>query len=633
VTSCECIPTHYGPQVACVGASKLILYLLRDEFTTDRAAGFIDGTDAEPGPGTRTVNDTADNLTISGGNLLADVGVAYGDPRLVYPSINRKQGRLIVGAMEQTGAADVRSWIGWSSSATPGNSTSYSEGAFGLTGSIGIGMDGTGRPYVVPWVRVGLPFQAIASRAAGYFHFARVDYVWRLVYLSDDGATSPLYPAFSHSNLGGDKGVGYMAVPEPTCTPIPVASDSFNRANGALGTTDGNGHAEANGGAGVSWTTQVGTVGVDGNAAVCSALVGGVGIATVDCGLHDVLLSAVPTIGSSSVGLVLRYVDANNYIRFRHDGANAIVERVIGGVPTVLATVAKAYAAGAPLMAHMYMSNLVCTYRSTSIIYEPSVFHLEIQNSTEHGIWFADTDSEIDNFSMWASGTDDEYYTLENYIPAQPATTESRIMITFDDSMLGVYTNAFPYMEAHGIKGTVYATHAFVVGGPPAVYMTESQLGDLYDAGWDIGQHGYTHTDFTTMTQAQIETDLLNSRAWLEGLGFTRSSRHVAYPNGGYNATVAAAMAAENMYTGRLSDNNAQSDYTVDHYEIHSASIDAGPDSGTLVPSRLFPPVQRRLIGTLLMHGVDPGELEPLVDLIADRGWQTATVSEVYSYM
>lgn len=50
------------------GASG-VAYLLRDEFTTTRAAGAVNGTAAEPGAGTRTVTDTESKLRI---------GIPYG---------------------------------------------------------------------------------------------------------------------------------------------------------------------------------------------------------------------------------------------------------------------------------------------------------------------------------------------------------------------------------------------------------------------------------------------------------------------------------------------------------------------------------------------------------------------------
>lgn len=58
-----------------------ISYAFRDLFTTDRAAGAVDGTAAEPGTNTRAVTDTGSKVSISGGLLSISGGEGgYGTP-------------------------------------------------------------------------------------------------------------------------------------------------------------------------------------------------------------------------------------------------------------------------------------------------------------------------------------------------------------------------------------------------------------------------------------------------------------------------------------------------------------------------------------------------------------------------
>jgi hypothetical protein len=52
------------------GGTAGYTYLFRDEFTTDVAAGSVDGTPAEPGPGTRALVSDSNNVSISGDKLL-----------------------------------------------------------------------------------------------------------------------------------------------------------------------------------------------------------------------------------------------------------------------------------------------------------------------------------------------------------------------------------------------------------------------------------------------------------------------------------------------------------------------------------------------------------------------------------
>lgn len=94
------------------GAS--IRYLLRDEFTTDRAAGAVHGTAAEPGPGTRVVVDTESKLTIASGALTFAGGKAVpstGDPGLWHGAFARNAGRAFIAEFNKADTGFVR--VGW----------------------------------------------------------------------------------------------------------------------------------------------------------------------------------------------------------------------------------------------------------------------------------------------------------------------------------------------------------------------------------------------------------------------------------------------------------------------------------------------------------------------------------------
>ena len=83
-----------GVQGATGGRGGGLRYLLRDEFTTDRAAGAVDGTAAEPGPGTRTVVDTGSDVSIASDVLVIAGGAgAWSDPRITYtPTLAERSG-------------------------------------------------------------------------------------------------------------------------------------------------------------------------------------------------------------------------------------------------------------------------------------------------------------------------------------------------------------------------------------------------------------------------------------------------------------------------------------------------------------------------------------------------------------
>jgi peptidoglycan/xylan/chitin deacetylase (PgdA/CDA1 family) len=99
---------------------------------------------------------------------------------------------------------------------------------------------------------------------------------------------------------------------------------------------------------------------------------------------------------------------------------------------------------------------------------------------------------------------------------------------------------------------TEYVTTDEVAGGGK---MTWAELVELQSRGWCIANHGKTHTDFTTLTEAQIETELTDAKDALTAGGITGNGLlHVAYPGGGYDTDTLNAMADTNMLTGRTID-------------------------------------------------------------------------------
>lgn len=154
---------------------------------------------------------------------------------------------------------------------------------------------------------------------------------------------------------------------------------------------------------------------------------------------------------------------------------------------------------------------------------------------------------------------------LNNNIPA--------VVVTFDDGYATDYSEAFAYMQTKNIKGTSFINSTTIDG---AGYMTAANLATMYAAGWDIGNHTDTHTSLTTLGgQAAQETAIANCKSYLDGLGLTRASDYVAYPNGAYDADTLAAMAAQSMKLGRIILDSpwTLSEMAANWYEIPSRSM------------------------------------------------------------
>jgi peptidoglycan/xylan/chitin deacetylase (PgdA/CDA1 family) len=139
-----------------------------------------------------------------------------------------------------------------------------------------------------------------------------------------------------------------------------------------------------------------------------------------------------------------------------------------------------------------------------------------------------------------------------SYDAMYQAKCEPAIILSFDDGLDDVYDKAWPIMRRNNMVGTAYVVEDWVGG---ANQMTWAELVELQTAGWCIGNHSKTHTNFATLTEAEIETELTSCKDAMVANGITGNGPyHVAYPGGGWDADTLAAMADTNMLTGRTID-------------------------------------------------------------------------------
>jgi peptidoglycan/xylan/chitin deacetylase (PgdA/CDA1 family) len=121
---------------------------------------------------------------------------------------------------------------------------------------------------------------------------------------------------------------------------------------------------------------------------------------------------------------------------------------------------------------------------------------------------------------------------------------KKRVAVTFDDAYRSVLDLAKPIMDARGIPGTVFAPTDWVGRDEPMQWdgidqwlegpherelycMTKDQLGELEQAGWEIGSHTCSHPRLTTVDDETLARELEESK---QALGST--CRSIAYPYG-----------------------------------------------------------------------------------------------------
>lgn len=178
-------------------------YLLRDLFTTDQAAGAVNGTAAEPGPGTRVVNDTGSKISISAGKLRGGGAGTWGATTwYLSQPVTRAAGRTLIFTCDWT-ASGLMVFGLRRSLANFGNTNDYNDfsdsawsmnlvGAYELTHrSIS-----TALSPLLATLSPGVEYQlAIALRSAGSFFFIKGGAFsqWTLLWVEKTVTTATLY--------------------------------------------------------------------------------------------------------------------------------------------------------------------------------------------------------------------------------------------------------------------------------------------------------------------------------------------------------------------------------------------------------------------------------------------------------
>jgi peptidoglycan/xylan/chitin deacetylase (PgdA/CDA1 family) len=217
------------------------------------------------------------------------------------------------------------------------------------------------------------------------------------------------------------------------------------------------------------------------------------------------------------------------------------------------------------------------------------------------------------------------------------AAIKPSIIITSDDGWASNYTKMYPILSAKNMVATPYIISDLIGTNN---FMTSSHLSELYTQGWDIGNHSKAHVNFTTLTQAEIETELNGCKTVLDGLGLTRASNHVAYPNGGYDADVLAAMISFGGKTGRSVIQTFHQYYPIDWpYKLHTLLPE---NTTTLAAVEAYIVETLKLKGTPIISFHEIVDASPtqyqwltsgfsaLIDYIEAQGLQTLTIDEYY---
>ena len=114
------------------------------------------------------------------------------------------------------------------------------------------------------------------------------------------------------------------------------------------------------------------------------------------------------------------------------------------------------------------------------------------------------------------------------------------VVVSFDDGYLSQYTHARPVLRKLGWPGVLNLEWRNLGKGG----ITEHEVRGLLADGWELDSHTLTHPDLTTVSDAQLRTELTASRRDIRRRFGAGHAEFFCYPAGRYDARVVAAVRA-----------------------------------------------------------------------------------------
>ena len=112
---------------------------------------------------------------------------------------------------------------------------------------------------------------------------------------------------------------------------------------------------------------------------------------------------------------------------------------------------------------------------------------------------------------------------------------EKPVVITFDDGYFDNYENAYPVLEKYNAKATIFVTCSNI---GQAWMLGQGTIKELADSGLvNIGSHGKTHSDLTSLAPEALQEEMAGSQWLLEQITGKKIT-NIAYPFGKYNDDV-----------------------------------------------------------------------------------------------
>ncbi|MEA3201285.1 MAG: hypothetical protein QOE90_2713 [Thermoplasmata archaeon] len=217
--------------------------------------------------------------------------------------------------------------------------------------------------------------------------------------------------------------------------------------------------------------------------------------------------------------------------------------------------------------------------------------------------------------------------------PVDLSAPNGAVVFTFDAGYKADL-NVAARLEAHGFHGTFYIiTGALGMGG----VMTRQDVANVSARGHDVESETVTHTDLTTVSSAQLASELADSQSTLQSIT-GKPVMHLAYPYGSHNPTVDAATASRYQSGRSVTTNPNDFLGTVDAYGLPGLMVLKATSVAT-AESYVDFAVSNHVTVVLSFENVvtnpgtwdwTPAQLELLLTYTQGKGVPVKTVADVF---
>lgn len=239
----------------------------------------------------------------------------------------------------------------------------------------------------------------VIHRENGEFVFLKIGSNWTLLYCNIVGLDSddniPIIYSYS-----ADMSIDYIKIPKTLWLPSPILSDGFS----SLSASDGLGHPEntelGSGGDSLTYTNVLKSWALVSGKIHTTTV--GLGIRTCDVSETDLFISCGITYATSSIGIIVRYVDTNNYIVLRMTSTAIELVKVISGSETVVGSSSRTYVAGKEMSLFVHGNIFRVYYNNQRLGSDYGITDDILQTGTIIGLYTNHLSNYFDNLIVYA---------------------------------------------------------------------------------------------------------------------------------------------------------------------------------------------------------------------------------------